>query len=526
VLFAETLYINVQGSNFVPKINSFCGIARTLTFKKQRDALLMPPLNRQTKQDFLEKKSAPLPAVRAFTPWGKTVVKVLEGALSVLGRVRGKAWAQPPLFFHDDPRRYTTSDVLYFAYKYYFSAPETDDSAGAVRQTLLENPPKIEKPLDFIEKSRLTITAAGDLMPYEWIQKPFCQHLWDDIAPHFFDADIRFANLETPVDTRQAPTLVPEVMLNDMHFNASEEIFDIFVPPRYATADNQPCFDVLATANNHSLDGGETGLVATRAFLEKKNIAATGTARTPEERLNFPVLERNGIRVAFVAYTFSMNQFTNPPDKPWLVNHLEVNQPEIDLMPLKKDVFYAKQVLKADFVVLSLHYGNAYQAYPGAHIVANTQRIFAECGPDIILGGHPHNVQPMAQFGFVCPISRQAKKGFVLFSFGDFVAYDIFNWCHLSVYLKLEVSKGLLMNPETKTAEETTLLTHLEVVPVYMNGQYKSKNNRDLRFCNALKLKAELEKGRIPDFMTDWNVQEFTSLMAFYERHFCLNFSH
>ena len=469
-----------------------------------------------------------LPAVTAYTRKGKALVIALRTLLRTVHLTHGRRWQTPPQYFHDDPKHYTTKDLLFFAYKYYFKSPVKDDADGAVVDFFKKYPPVFSKPDDFKEMSSVKVTAAGDLMPYEWIQPDFCSHLWDDIGDDFFDADIRFANLETPIDTSKPASLVPEVMLNDMHFNGDEAMFDIFNPitpsPQYPSQDSESSnknwrFDVLSTANNHSLDMGEEGLTNTITFLQQKNVLHTGTSRTEKERWDFSVIEQNGIRIAFLSYTFSMNQLTNPSEKPYLVNHLEVNQPNIDLMPLKKDVFYAKTVQKADFVVLSLHYGNAYQAYPGAHIVANTQRIFEECGPDVILGGHAHNIQPMASYPFNCPLTGEAKRGFVIFSLGDFVAYDIFNWCHLSVYLKFIISKGVDFRKNTIK----TVLTDVKPTPVYACGVYKNKKIRDLRFLNAEKTEQILRIADKPSFMTDWNVRELKGLMVFYRDFFAKN---
>ena len=466
-------------------------------------------------------------SVKAYTPAGKFLVIVLRFLLSILHAVKGKDWKTPPANFHEDPRHFTLKDVLFFAYKYYFRPPIADDAEGKTVQFFQNNPPQfgcttydvrctmldVHQASDIVHE--LTLTAAGDLMPYEWIQKQYCPHLWDDIAADFFSSDITFANLETPLDTTKPPSLVPEVMLNDMLFNANQDMFDVF-----RGAD----FTVLSTANNHSLDGGETGVHQTITFLEQKNVLFTGTARSPEERLNFPIIEKNGIRVAFIAYTFSMNKYENPKDKPYLVNHLEVNQPDVDLTALKKDIFHAKTVRKADIVVLSLHYGNAYQAYPGAHIVENTKRIFNECGVDIILGGHPHNIQPMARYDFLCPFSQQAKQGFVLFSFGDFIAYDIFTWGHLSVYLKLKIRQNIVHEDSYgERGVKTTFLQEVIPVPVYACGIYKNKNTRDLRLLDAEKTFRLIEKGEIPNFMTSENVEELKFLRSFYKEHFAKN---
>jgi Bacterial capsule synthesis protein PGA_cap len=479
-----------------------------------------------------------LPIVTAYTSKGKVLVAILRGLLSIVHLFTKKKWAAPPPFFHDDPRHYTTRDLLFFAYKYYFKSPKKSENTEGVEKFFKDNPSifsienlgkntKIER--------KVTLTVAGDLMPYEWIQPQFCSHLWDDIGDDFFSSDITFANLETPIDVSKPPSLVPEVMLADMLFNGDEAMFSIFNGANFTSKSGRRVgFDILGTANNHSLDMDEAGIYATIDFLEKKDIQHIGTAKSREKRDKTVIVERNGIRLAFISYTFSMNQKKNPADKTWLVNHLEVNQPNVDLSILKQDIAKAKRG-GADLVILSLHYGNAYQAYPCAHIVENTKRIFDECGADIILGGHAHNVQPMAAYAFTCPHTGVEKRGFVIFSLGDFVAYDIFNWCHLPVYLKLEITqipdtrfqildaKSRQDTLNTEGSLKQTILTKVEAIPVYMCGNYLSQTDRDLRFLDAKKTLGLIENGEIPSFMTAWNVIELRGLMSFYNSFFAKN---
>jgi hypothetical protein len=479
-----------------------------------------------------------LPTVTAYTPEGKVLVAILSGLLSIVHLFMKKKWAAPPPFFHDDPRHYTTRDLLFFAYKYYFKSPQKSENTEGVEKFFKDNPP-IFPIKNLGENTKIdrtvTITVAGDLMPYEWIQPQYCTHLWDGIGDDFFSSDITFANLETPIDVSKSPSLVPEVMLSDMLFNGDEVMFSIFNGANFTSKTGKRVgFDMLGTANNHSLDMDEAGVYATIDFLEKKNIQHLGTAKSRENRGKTTIIERNGIRLAFISFTFSMNQKVNPSDKTWLVNHLEVNQPTVDLSILKQDIAKAKDD-DADLVILSLHYGNAYQAYPCAHIVENSKRIFDECGADIILGGHAHNVQPMAAYPFTCPHTSVEKRGFVIFSLGDFVAYDIFNWCHLPVYLKLEIkqipdarcqisdAKGRQNALTTEGSLKRTILTKVEAVPVYVCGNYRSRTDRDLRFLDAKKTVDLIEKGEIPSFMTAWNVRELRGLMSFYNSFFLKN---
>lgn len=467
-----------------------------------------------------------LKPIRAFSIWGRFLVAILTVLLAIIHIFKGRKWNRSPRFFHDDPRHFRWNDILFFAYKYYFAPPVLDDADGRIRAFFEENPPNFEGDFtNFEEKFNIiaetTLHAAGDLMPYEWIQPQFCTHLWDDIAADFFSADLHLANLETPIDTTRPAALVPEVMLNDMLFNGDKQMFEIFnnefnsknAPPQYRRG-----FDILSTANNHALDMGESGVAATIDFLASKNIYHIGTSKNEENQQKFPILEKNGIKIAFLAYTYSMNQLTNPDGKWWLVNHLEVNQPDCDLTPLRRDVAHA-HARGADVVVLSLHFGNAYQTLPCEHILENTKRIFETCGVDVILGSHPHNAQPSARYEFDCPIRHERRSGFVVFSLADFIAFDIFNWCHLPLIAKLKFSKGV----STKNNSVKTIISSAETNPIFVFGKYENAQKRDLRLVDAFRLEENLKKNTPPQYIDPQNRKKFAELMTWYRKHIAFN---
>lgn len=458
-----------------------------------------------------------LEVARAYTWKGKILLGILRFLLRIISWFKAKDFEVPPFEYHEDPRHFKLKDVIFLAYKYYFRPPFEDGASGRVRRFFEENPPFFSIPSDFTVESRLTLHAAGDLMPYEWVQKRFCKNIWDDIAEDFFNADLKFANLESPLDTRRPASLVPEIMLSNMNFNANAEMFDIFnAPPPYLRRFGT--FDVLSTANNHALDMDEQGVLATIHFLRQKGILHVGTAINERERLNIPIIEKKGVKIAFVAYTYSMNAFTNPPDKTWLVNHLEVNQPDCDLTPLVNDVKYARQRLKADIVVLSLHFGNAYQPYPCEHILKNTQRIFDESGVDVLLGTHPHNIQPMAGLDFYCPMRKEKRKGFVIFSMADFIAFDTFNWCHLPVYLKMSFVKGF-----DKNGKQKIFIEKAEAIPVFACATYRNRENRSLRLLDAHKAMQQIRNNTPPQYLTSPNIKKLKELFFLYENYFAFN---
>ncbi|MEN9738997.1 MAG: hypothetical protein RLZZ318_1031, partial [Bacteroidota bacterium] len=100
-----------------------------------------------------------------------------------------------------------------------------------------------------------TLSIGGDLMPYAMLTAQNTQNLWQSVGPDFFASDVVFANLETPLVSHLPPAFVPEVMLNDMHFNANEDMMRVFSGNAQFKG-----YDVLSVCNNHSLDQGVEGL--------------------------------------------------------------------------------------------------------------------------------------------------------------------------------------------------------------------------------------------------------------------------
>ena len=398
---------------------------------------------------------------------GWLLTAVLKCLFGILHLFKKKEWNLPVKNFEENPFNMTDMDAVYLGYKYYYR-PHQEPEEGFDARTFFK-----QQQLDFSVNDNFKITqsitlhAGGDLMPYKWLNRESTKYLWDETGDFFFGADLVFANLETPVNTRKPLQAVPEVMLNDMYFNGSEELFHIF-----SGNGKHKGYDVLSIANNHSLDMGKKGIVRTMEFLREQGVEYCGAALSEANLNKFPIIERKGIRTAFLSYTYSLNKLLTPVDKPWLVNLLPLNSPDADIDLIKQQCKMARKK-GADFIVVSVHCGNAYQTYPSKNTTELFQRIFTTCGADIILGGHPHNAQPMQSLEFIDPITGKHKKGFAIYSLADFVTYDIFTWCHMPVMLELKLSRGL------KNDLHETRITGIKVLPVY---NYYNKQQDKFRF--------------------------------------------
>ncbi|MFT4031216.1 MAG: CapA family protein [Siphonobacter sp.] len=441
--------------------------------------------------------------VMPFSAKGEKMLRNLRRAFLPLYWLKRKSWNKPLKNFEENPRVSPYLGAAYLGYKYYMAPPV--EAQGNLKEHFRNQTLRFQPDIDFIPQQRVSISVGGDLMPYERINSNATKHLWDEVGDWFFGSDIVVANLETPINEGKPASLVPEVMLNDMHFNGSGEMFDIF-------SGNGRQYDVLSTANNHSLDQGEEGLLKTLDFLQKRGVLHTGTNKTANEVP--PILERNGIKIAFLAWTANLNKFLPTEGREWMVNYERLNKPEADLSKLIRQVKWVKE-LGADMVMLLLHAGNAYQAYPSAHTVEIYHRIFRECGIDVILGSHPHNPQPMEEITFNDPWSGETKRGFAIYSLADFVAYDIFVWDRLIPLLKLTIEKG------QQQGKVKTLLTNVQVLPVYNWGtKVEHTGPEEMRFLDLKKTVRLIEDGLKPDFLSDICVEELRHLNWFCDELF------
>lgn len=416
--------------------------------------------------------------VRGVTLAGSLMLWVLRQLFRIVALFTGKRWRNPIKNFEENPAVFGASDTLYFGYKYYYRSHITAEQGSNLeeyfaREHLLPTKPLAENEL------RATLSAGGDLMPYQLVSPVHTQNLWDEIGDWYFNNDLVFANLETPIDTSRPPDLVPELMLSDMYFNGSAEMFEVF-----SGFGKYKGYDVLSFANNHMLDMGERGLRNTLDFLDEQNVRHVGAARNMLERENFPILERNGVKVAFLAYTYSMNKIRPITEKPWMTNYYRINKPGRSSDVIRRDAAKAR-AKGADFIVCSLHTGCAYQPYPASHTVQAFHAIFEKAGVDIILGGHPHNPQPYEVYQFNDPFTGLPKKGFAIYSLGDFVAYDIFTLCHLPLLVKLDLRVKILSD-----GSRMPYLANLHLKPVFNCGTGRWKNFK-VRFLDLEKLAFE-----------------------------------
>ncbi len=161
-------------------------------------------------------------------------------------------------------------------------------------------------------------------------------------------------------------------------FNAPYEIGDALVDAG---------FDVVCHATNHVLDKGKQGLLNTCTFWDENypDITVIGINETPEDKECVDIVEKNGIKIALLNYTFGTNGIGQPSDMPYAVDLLDENKVITDLEYAEENV---------DFTVVFPHWGTEYRLTPDSSQVKWTG-IFKEHGADLVIGTHPHVIEPI-----------------------------------------------------------------------------------------------------------------------------------
>lgn len=285
-------------------------------------------------------------------------------------------------------------------------------------------PPPLPEPEPEPTETTIRITAVGDLMchspqfKYAMIGKDqYDFRPWFEyVKPLLESADFTIGNIETTFSGgRKAYAGYPS-------FNS---------PVAYLEALKDAGFDFLVSANNHTMDTGEKGVQSTIKALDKLGFGRTGSYTSKADRDSIRVVDIEGITMAIVNYTYGMNGYKCPEGKPWMVNL-------IDSTLVKADIAAAK-ALNTDLVCVFYHYGKEYIHEPDA-FQKECVNIAKRSGADLILGAHPHVVQPIEYFATQ---GGNIDTGIVVYSMGNFISNQGQRYRDAGIIVNLELTKDL-----------------------------------------------------------------------------------
>lgn len=278
---------------------------------------------------------------------------------------------------------------------------------------------------------KLRLAFVGDILVARHVGKNIIAYGTDypfkDVAPILKSADIAFGNFECTLSGQKITGT-----RNNLVFRA---------PANFAQAVLAGGIDIVSLANNHLLDAGREGVVSTINNLEVFGIKTVGAGRNSNEAYACRIFETHGVKVGFLAFTDIAN--TGLASAAARSNRSGVATTG-DLNQIKACIIAAKN--RCDLLIVSLHFGNEYQIRPSSR-QQQLAIIALNYGADIIIGHHPHILQPVGQI----------KGKTVAYSLGNFVFDN-----HKPSRARTEI---LIVNYDTISGQQS-----IELIPCYIRN--------------------------------------------------------
>jgi poly-gamma-glutamate synthesis protein (capsule biosynthesis protein) len=270
------------------------------------------------------------------------------------------------------------------------------------------------------DTSRLRIVFAGDMMGH----MPLVSSTYND-SLKTYDYSPIFTYIKPFISSADLAVVNLEVTLAGPPFSGYPQFSS---PDALANCLKEVGFNVLITANNHSLDRRKKGVERTITVLDSLQILHTGTFKdSVEKNRSYPlIVNKNNISVAFLNYTYGTNGIQ--VQSPNIINY-------IDTAEIRKDI--KKCQGKVDFIIVTTHWGVEYERFPN-----NEQRKLADfirkCGANAIVGSHPHVIQPLQKIYNVKDSSDYIP---VLYSLGNFVSNQRDRYTNGGIIYELDLEK-------------------------------------------------------------------------------------
>lgn len=291
------------------------------------------------------------------------------------------------------------------------------------------------------DQNHVSLTFVGDLMCHSPQFKHALQSdgtydfypVFEPLAAYLSKADFTVGNLETVLaGTTKNYSGYPQ-------FNT---------PNSYADALKKAGFDLIVTANNHSYDKKEAGVLRTLAALKKRKFLTAGSYADAKKRDAVQVIQIKNIKLSILAYT----QFSNlnvPQNKKYLVN-------VIDTALVKKDIQNARKA-GAEIILVHYHWGSEYIREPNTRQKTIAEQTIA-LGADLIIGGHPHYVQPVDFYKTAN--NATLDSGVIAYSMGNFFSNQRKRYRDAGLILTINLEK----NPTTGKIK----VEEIEYVPTWV----------------------------------------------------------
>ena len=303
-----------------------------------------------------------------------------------------------------------------------------------------------------------TLVSAGDCVIHDDLQiaakiegedRYDFTHMFEEIKPFVENADYGIVSYEgAATNNRNDYAGFP-------YFNCPPELFDAF---KYSG------FDLVNNANNHQLDRRVKGMLETRENVKKRGLDIIGAYDGEEPR--YLVKDINGIKIGFMAYTYGSNGNEGLLTSAEIAKHLAF----FDRARMEKEIKELEE--KADVTVISMHWGHEYWRKPNEQQISLSNDMF-EWGADVILGSHPHVIQPTE----TRVVNGETK--YIIYSMGNFLTNQWHEWFDDPKDKKWLREDSILVTIEFLKDPETqkTIINKVKHTPVWVSREGVGTNN-------------------------------------------------
>ncbi|MBF6626489.1 CapA family protein [Aerococcaceae bacterium zg-BR9] len=244
----------------------------------------------------------------------------------------------------------------------------------------------------------ITIRSIGDILIHDYLYNDAAtgtgynfDHMFVPVKSYIENADLTTANLEVIASGDTLP------VSNYPAFNAPSQIIDAL---------KAVGVDIVNNATNHTMDWGAEGALGSITALKQRGMPYVGSYESWDDYNTPRILDINGVKVGFLAYSYGANGNPIPEDQSYLLTLIDTELMALEVKALQE---------KVDLSVVMIHNGEEYESLPSESQI-NVNNVVRDAGANFILGGHPHVLQPFMVYN---------KHQAALFSHGNFLSGQI-----------------------------------------------------------------------------------------------------
>lgn len=245
----------------------------------------------------------------------------------------------------------------------------------------------------------LTLLFAGDLILLEDQVKRGYHGESYDFSDVFAYAKEYIRNADIAIGVFEGPTAGEKAGYSTSNYEDGKTI-SLNYPDEFAYAVKEAGFDLVTTANNHLLDKGVAGALRTLDVLDQTGLLHTGSYRNREEKESVLCLEKDGVKIAVLSYTYGSNGYSETellnPNMSYLTSLTAVPSGEHfeEVKALVAADFARAKAENPDIICVIPHMGTQFEDFPDEYQKTWNQ-LFLSYGADLILNDHTHSVQPV-----------------------------------------------------------------------------------------------------------------------------------